>query len=60
MLEVIFAVTALGIAAAIVKQAGPESEDSFYDLSDGERQQRLEPGGLPELPGLVPRGAVEL
>ncbi|MBT4979049.1 MAG: hypothetical protein HOM86_17110, partial [Gemmatimonadetes bacterium] len=39
MLEVIFAVTALAIAAAIVKQAGPESEDSFYDLSDGERQQ---------------------
>ena len=39
MLELIFAVTALAIAAAIVKQAGPESEDSFYDLSDGERQQ---------------------
>ncbi|HIG56806.1 MAG TPA: FAD-binding oxidoreductase [Candidatus Latescibacteria bacterium] len=38
MLEVIFAVAAFVIAAAIVRQAGPEGEDSFYDLSDGERQ----------------------
>ena len=37
MLEVILAVAALAIVAAIVKQAGPEGEDSFYDLSDGER-----------------------
>ena len=34
MLEVILAVAALAIVAAIVKQAGPEGEDSFYDLSD--------------------------
>ena len=38
MLEIVLAIAALAIAAAIVKQAGSEGgEDSFYDLSEGER-----------------------
>ena len=38
MLEIALAVVALCIAAAVVKQAGSRGgEDSFYDLSDGER-----------------------
>lgn len=39
MFEIVLAVVVLFIAAAVVKQAGArEGEDSFYDLSDGERQ----------------------
>jgi alkyldihydroxyacetonephosphate synthase len=37
MLEIVLAIVALAIAATIVKQVGSEGEDSFYDLSDGER-----------------------